>query len=409
MNCFRRILAFLCCFCLILALGVPARATEEASSHDLIQQMLCYYCHHQCAARTDIYRLLDQLEAQDPETAALWRPIMEHWLYANEQMPRNETEAPDGLATDDSLCIVVLGYRLTAFGGMFPELEGRLDLALKAAEKYPNSYILCTGGGTASEAENVTEAGQMARWLRKQGIDSSRIIVEDDSTHTIQNAKYAFDIFENKYPQIRQMILVTSDYHLPRSSTLFFAKSILAAAETGAEPIELVACLGYDAGHEGTAEDPLDQTAHLARVAGFEYERGDEPPLSQLTDLTVEGQEELEVGLIPEFTATAHYDSGYSRDVTALCRVSEFEPMSTRTQELSVSYQENGHQITATFTVRRPVLETEAPAPTETEPAPTESYQSLPQTQPNIPLMLIAVLGLLLIALVVLLILKLKK
>lgn len=408
MNYLRRFLPLLCCVCLIFALGAPVCAVEELSSQDLIQQMLCYYCHHQGAAKTDIYRLLDQLEAQDPETGASWRAIMEHWIYANEEMPRNETEAPDGLPEDDSLCIVVLGYRLTAFGGMFPELEGRLELALKAAEKYPNAYILCTGGGTASEAEDVTEADQMARWLRKQGIDSSRILVENNSTHTVQNAKYAFDILQTRYPQVQKLILVTSDYHLPRSSTLFVAKSIL-SAQSGENPIELVAYLGYDADHEGTAEDPLDQTAHLARVAGFEYARGDEPALSQLTDLTVEGQALVEIGLIPEFTVTAHYDSGYSRDVTEFCRVSEFEPMSTRTQDLSISYSENGHQISATFTVRRPVLETEAPAPVQTDPAPTESHQPLPQAPSKVPLMLIAVLALLLIALVVLLVLKLKK
>lgn len=408
MDYIRRFLALACCLCLILALGVPALAAEE-SSYELIQQMLCYYCHHQCAAKTDIFRLLEQLEAQDPETGAQWRPIMEYWLYANEAMPRNETVVPDGLAGDDSLCIVVLGYRLTAFGGMDPELVGRLELALEAAEKYPNAYILCTGGGTASQAEGATEAGQMARWLRKQGIDSSRIIVEDDSTHTIQNATFSFAIFERNYPQIRQMILVTSDYHLPRSSTLFFAKSILAAAEAGTNPIELAACLGYNAGHEGTAEDPLDQTAHLARVAGFEYARGDEPPLSQLTDLTLTCEEELDFGQMPTLTVTAHYDTGFSRDVTELCQVSGYDTQADRTQDMEVSYTENGKQITLTQAIRRPINETQAPAPTQTEPAPTQAPQPLPQALPSIPLWLIAVLGFLLILLVVLLVLKLKR
>lgn len=408
MNSIRRFLALVCCLCLVLALGVPAFATED-SSQALIQQMLCYYCHHQCAAKTDIFRLLEQLEAQDPETGAQWRPIMEHWLYANEEMPRNETVAPDGLAGDDSLCIVVLGYRLTAYGGMDPELEGRLEVALEAAEKYPNAYILCTGGGTASEAENVTEAGQMARWLRKQGIDSNRIIVEDNSTHTVQNANYTFDIFKAKYPQIRQMILVTSDYHLPRSSTLFFAKSILTAAEEDTEPIALAACLGFDADHEGVAEDPLDQTAHLARVAGFEYERADEPPLSQLTDLTLSCEDELDFGQLPTLTVTAHYDTGFSRDVTELCQVSGYDADADRSQDIEVSYTENGKQVSLTHVIHRPVNETQAPAPTQTEPAPTESHQPLPQTLPSVPLYLIAVVGVLLVLLLILLILKLKR
>ena len=187
------------------------------------------------------------------------------------------------------------------------------------------------------------------------------------------------------------------------------SKSILAGAEAGTDPIELVACLGYDAGHEGVAEDPLDQTAHLARVAGFEYERADEPPLSQLVELTLTCEEELDFGQMPTLTVTAYYDTGFSRDVTEFCQVSGYDTEADRTQDMEVSYEENGKQITLTHAIRRPINETEAPAPTQTEPAPTQRPEPLHQAQPSIPLWLIAVLGLLLVLLVVLLVLKVKR
>ena len=64
------------------------------------------------------------------------------------------------------------------FPAALQELADRLNVALASAEKYPNAYILCTGGGTASKNAKVTEAGQMAQWLTDRGISQERIITE---------------------------------------------------------------------------------------------------------------------------------------------------------------------------------------------------------------------------------------
>lgn len=69
---------------------------------------------------------------------------------------------PDGLPDTDELCIVVLGFQLNPDGSMRDELINRLNVALRSAEKYPNAYIVCTGGGTASGNASATEAGEMA-------------------------------------------------------------------------------------------------------------------------------------------------------------------------------------------------------------------------------------------------------
>ena len=59
------------------------------------------------------------------------------------------SESPEGLPDDDSLCIVILGYSLSPYGEVRDELMTRLDAGIEVAEKYPNAYILVTGGGTA--------------------------------------------------------------------------------------------------------------------------------------------------------------------------------------------------------------------------------------------------------------------
>ncbi len=374
----HRIGALLCCLLLLLPLNVQAANNDDPQ--DLIQQMLCYYYHYQSGGKTDIYRLLEELEAIDAEKAHMWRSIFDYWMYAAEESPKNETTLPDNLPQDDSLCIVVLGYRLDSYGGMLPELIGRLELALNAANQYPNAHIICTGGGTASQQPNVTEAGQMAYWLRQQGIDSSRITVEANSMHTIENARYVLQILSRDFPQVTKVVLVTSDYHITRSSTLFHTAMELTAYENGTEPITIAACLGFEAGHEGIAEDILDQTAHVARLSGFEYIRADQPELSLLTGITVSGETLLDADIPLSLTVTAHYDSGYSRDVTSESVFSDFDPTISRSQQVRIIYQENGKLLSETVLVQRPVPETEPPTLPPTEPPATE-----PVASPEVP------------------------
>ena len=369
---------------LLLLLPLPVRAAETNDPQELIQQMLNYYYHHQSAGRTDIYRLLEELNAIDPGQASMWKSIFDYWIYAATESPKNETLLPDNLAQDDSLCIVVLGYRLNAYGSMDPELIGRLELALNAANQYPNAHIICTGGGTAPKQPNITEAGQMAQWLKQQGIDSSRITVEDRSTHTIENARYVLRILAADFPQVREVALVTSDYHITRSSTLFHTAMELTARQNGTEPITIAACLGFEAGHEGVAEDNLDQTAHVARLSGFEFDRYQgEPALSVLTEIAVSGETLLETGDALSLTVTARYDSGFSRDVTAECVIEGFDASAPENQQVRISYQENGLLLSEAIQIFRPVPETEPPTEPPTE-VPTEPAAPAVQAEPVI-------------------------
>ena len=136
-------------------------------------------------------------------------------------------ELPDGLPEDDTLCLVVLGFQLNPDGSMRDELIERLNVALAAAEKYSNALIVCTGGGTAAEDQTATEAGKMAEWLEEHGVDPSRLIVEDQSLTTAQNAIYTFDILTEKYPQVSQISIISSDYHIATGLLLFGAEAIL--------------------------------------------------------------------------------------------------------------------------------------------------------------------------------------
>ena len=191
MHILKRFITLFLAFTLLLTLPVSVHAEQE-STNALIRKILNYFQYYQEDAGLDYELLLGQIARQDPALAKTWSEILDFWMQVNGDMEFHKEVLPDGLPEDDTLCIAVMGYQLNSDGSMRDELYERLHVTLASAEKYPNAYILCTGGGTASKKEKVTEAGQMAKWLIKKGISEDRIIVEDNALSTIENGKYGF-------------------------------------------------------------------------------------------------------------------------------------------------------------------------------------------------------------------------
>ncbi|MBR3742990.1 MAG: YdcF family protein [Clostridia bacterium] len=73
---------------------------------------------------------------------------------------------------------------------------------------------ICTGGGTAADDPTATEAGKTAEWLRENGVDPARILAEDQSITTAQNAIFTFDLLEEHWPQVTRLAIISSDYHI---------------------------------------------------------------------------------------------------------------------------------------------------------------------------------------------------
>lgn len=207
------------------------------------------------------------LKEHDAPLGEAWGGIMEYWDYADTRLELNYERLPEDLPKDDSLCIVVLGFQLLPDGGMSPEMLGRCELALTAAKQYPNAYLAVTGGGTAAGNAAVTEAGVMARWFLEQGIDERRIIQEERSSTTDENAKYTLKILTEQLPQIRSIAIVTSDYHVPLGCTLFTEAALLYGCEHGRAPWTVdahVALTGY-----GLTEytNPAEQALYIWALA----------------------------------------------------------------------------------------------------------------------------------------------
>jgi uncharacterized SAM-binding protein YcdF (DUF218 family) len=183
----------------------------------------------------------------DEDAGIRWGMVMDLWRFSELGRPLHYDVLPDGLPDTDALCIVVLGFQLNPDGTMKDELIQRLKVALSSALKYPNAYIVCTGGGTAYENDSATEAGEMARWLEEQGIAKERIIVEDNSLTTAQNAIYTYNILTSDYPSVRYIAIVSSDYHIATGELLFTAEAVLKAPVPGEEKLKVISNASWDA------------------------------------------------------------------------------------------------------------------------------------------------------------------
>ena len=208
---------------------------EQTDAAGLIEDLIVYYgCYgEEAAEETD--ELLEELKAVDIRQGELWEDIMDYWEYVDTGLVINTDGLPEGLPEDDSLAVVILGNGLNADGSMKDELIGRLKAGLACAGQYPNAYVVCTGGGTAKENKDVTEAGQMGAWLLENGLEEDRLILENQSKSTIENAKYTLEILHEDYPQVSAAAIVSSDYHIARGSLLFEATALM-MAEEGQEP-----------------------------------------------------------------------------------------------------------------------------------------------------------------------------
>ena len=214
-----RIFTMMLACCLMAAAVFPAAAEEEVTARSLIERIVVSYA----ADRIRDEKALSVLSSVDSSLGEKWARIMDLW---EAPVPVNDS-LPDSLRTDDSLCLVALGFQLNPDGTMRDELIERLKVLLRASEQYPIAVIVCTGGGTAADDPSATEAGRMAEWLVSQGVDSARVIVEDHSVTTAQNAIYTFDILEERYPQVKQIAIISSDYHIATGTLLFGAEAIL--------------------------------------------------------------------------------------------------------------------------------------------------------------------------------------
>ena len=255
----KRFLA--CLLALALCLSVSGlAAAEDPASWALVEKAVLLYATRGEEAADQLVELMEELKEIDPEAASKWARILQLWN--NKELTVNEDILPDGLPDTDALCLVALGFQLNPDGSMKDELIHRLETLKRCAEKYPKSWIVCTGGGTARDNPDVTEGGQMAKWLRENGVDTGRVIVENQSQTTAQNARFTLELLRKNFPEVSKLAIISSDYHIATGTLLFSAEAIL----RGYEDMEVVSNAAWKA-PSGTLS-PMFQAGALIELLG---------------------------------------------------------------------------------------------------------------------------------------------
>lgn len=271
--------------CLLVALPLRVSAAQMGDLESYGIRLIQYYLHHQDAAKDVIWDITRQMKELDPKQGSVWDKIMFDWAWINSDMPIYENNLPEDMPLDDSLCIVVMGFGLNADGSIRPELQNRLMVALTLANQYPNAYVLVTGGQTGA-VDGITEAGQMAAWLQKQGLPKNRIIQETQSLSTTANAVNCYKLLTRAYPQVDSLAVVTSDYHIRQSCAMFAAVSNYQSGYKGGKTLELVGNAVCDTGLE---EDSLvTQAWGISLIMGLPFDEKAKAPELYPVDIPVE-------------------------------------------------------------------------------------------------------------------------
>jgi uncharacterized SAM-binding protein YcdF (DUF218 family) len=133
--------------------------------------------------------------------------------------------APDG--------IVVLGGAVTPDVALarndvaLNEAAERMTATVELARRYPNARIIFSGGD-ASIAYSGNEAEAALRLLERLGLAPGRVVAENQSRNTVENAVYSKRLASPKPGE--RWLLVTSAFHMPRAMGIFRTAGFLVEA-----------------------------------------------------------------------------------------------------------------------------------------------------------------------------------
>jgi len=111
-------------------------------------------------------------------------------------------------------------------------LSERLQTAKTYLEENPDTICIVSGGQGAGE--QITEAACMQNYLVKNGVDESRIWMEEKATSTWENLEFSLELIEKKTGDRPTRVgIVTSEFHLFRAGWM--------AEKMGIDPVGIPA------------------------------------------------------------------------------------------------------------------------------------------------------------------------
>ncbi|MBP5282629.1 MAG: YdcF family protein [Lachnospiraceae bacterium] len=132
-------------------------------------------------------------------------------------------------AQDGADYLIVLGAQWKTTGPS-KVLWYRLDQAVHYLKVNRETKVIVSGGQGPDEP--ISEAQGMRDYLVGQGIDGSRIIMEDKSTNTYENLKFSAQFLDKENDKV---VVLTNNYHVYRAEKLAKGQGYLKAQGLAAD------------------------------------------------------------------------------------------------------------------------------------------------------------------------------
>lgn len=123
---------------------------------------------------------------------------------------------------DDCEYLMILGTVVVGADEPSRQLTERMERALTYFNLHKHAKAVCCGGCFRKE-QKVSEAEIIKCFLVNNGIDENRILLEDKSTTTYENFKFALSVIESdsgKTVENTKIAFLTNDYHVFRSGVI---------------------------------------------------------------------------------------------------------------------------------------------------------------------------------------------
>jgi uncharacterized SAM-binding protein YcdF (DUF218 family) len=152
------------------------------------------------------------LSAYGPLGAMLIRPLEDRFPRPPDTMP-----APAGIIVLGGAFVTQISSEREAV--VLAEEGGRMTESAMLARRYPEARVVFSGGSRDEIDENRDEAHIAARFYERLGIAPERIVLENRSLDTEENARFSRELLKPKAGEI--WLLVTSAAHVPRAVAAF--------------------------------------------------------------------------------------------------------------------------------------------------------------------------------------------
>jgi uncharacterized SAM-binding protein YcdF (DUF218 family) len=157
--------------------------------------------------------------------AEMWifslRIVSEPLLWGLEhQYPR----APELAAPPRAIVLLTGITRLPRHGGYdLTEAGDRLVETIRLAHQYPDAKVVVSGTFIDDDGSNYSEAATLAGIIEDTGISADRLLVDDVSRNTAENARESKRVMSEAHVDDAEgtLVLVTSAMHMPRAAACF--------------------------------------------------------------------------------------------------------------------------------------------------------------------------------------------